>query len=53
MLINKENFKKSEKSIVSIRNTDTMYLLRAIVVARMQSKKPQDPQETYSESSTL
>lgn len=50
MLINKENFKKSKKSIVSIQNTDTMCLPRAIVVARMQSKKHQDPQETYSES---
>lgn len=43
LLINKENFKKSKRSIVSIQNTDSLCLPRAIVVARLHSKKPQDP----------
>lgn len=43
LLINKENFKKSKKSFVSIQNTDSLCLPRAIVVARLHRKKPQDP----------
>lgn len=45
LLINKENFKKSKKSIVSIQNTDSLCLPRAIVVTRMHSKNPQDPMD--------
>lgn len=37
LLINKENFKNSKKSIVSIQNTDSLCLPPAIVVAKMQS----------------
>lgn len=40
---NKEKFKKGKKSILSIQNTDSLCLPRAIVVARLHSKKPQDP----------
>lgn len=43
LLVNKENFKKGKQSIVSIKNTDSLCLPRAIVVARFHSKKPQDP----------
>lgn len=40
---NKEKFKNGKKSILSIQNTDSLCLPRAIVVARLHSKKPQDP----------
>lgn len=40
---NKEKFKKGKKSILSIQNTDSLCLPRAFVVARLHSKKPQDP----------
>lgn len=38
---NKEKFKNGKKSILSIQNTDSLCLPRAIVVARLHSKKHQ------------
>lgn len=39
----RRNSEKGKESILSIQNTDSLCLPRAIVVARLHSKKPQDP----------
>lgn len=41
---NKEKFKKGKKSILSIQNTDSLCLPRAIVVARLHSKNHRTPE---------